>query len=164
MVGSKLTGNLRTTTGKSTTVLIESFQRKTTVLIALCIKHVNQLIQKMELKSSNPSLVWRSISEFLSTSHKQILSTIRFKVIPFLHSKRLIGEKKGSAGKDVLWQKNIMMGEKCQPPDFSGVIYYDNQGHQVGEMPRSPRSAQLQNFYDFPFAVNGNKYLYSAVL
>ncbi|KAI3951011.1 hypothetical protein MKW92_047157 [Papaver armeniacum] len=163
MGGSKVSGNLRTT-GKSTTVLIESFQRKTTVLIALCIKHVNQLLKKMEPKSINPSLVSKSVSEFLSSSQKQIQSTVRVKVIPFLQKKRLIGENKRSAGKDVLWQKSIMMGEKCQPPDFSGVIYYDSQGHQVGEMPRSPRSAQMQNFYDFPFAVNGNKYLYSAVL
>ncbi|MCL7032688.1 hypothetical protein MKW94_025831 [Papaver nudicaule] len=162
MVGSKLTGS---TTCKSPTVLIESFQRKTTVLIALCIKHVNQLLKKMEPKSITPSLVSKSISEFLSTSQKKIQSTVRFKVIPFLHEKRrLIGRENKGSGKDVLWQKSIMMGEKCQPPDFSGVIYYDSQGHQVGEMPRSPRSAQMQNFYDFPFAVHGNKYLYSAVL
>ncbi|CAN8235491.1 unnamed protein product [Cochlearia groenlandica] len=27
-----------------------------------------------------------------------------------------------------LWQKNILMGGKCQLPDFSGVILYDSDG------------------------------------
>jgi len=28
-----------------------------------------------------------------------------------------------------LWQKNILMGGKCQLPDFSGVIIYDSDGN-----------------------------------
>ncbi|KAL6011042.1 hypothetical protein ACLOJK_001486 [Asimina triloba] len=39
-----------------------------------------------------------------------------------------------------LWQKEILMGEKCQPLDFSGVIYYDREGNRVPEYsPRTPR-------------------------
>ncbi|XP_027335129.1 uncharacterized protein LOC113849423 [Abrus precatorius] len=30
-----------------------------------------------------------------------------------------------------LWQKNILMGGKCQLPDFSGVIIYDSNGNIV---------------------------------
>ena len=30
-----------------------------------------------------------------------------------------------------LWQKNILMGGKCQLPDFSGVIIYDSNGYVV---------------------------------
>ncbi|KAE9592506.1 hypothetical protein Lal_00028572 [Lupinus albus] len=30
-----------------------------------------------------------------------------------------------------LWQKNILMGGKCQLPDFSGVIIYDSNGNVV---------------------------------
>lgn len=30
-----------------------------------------------------------------------------------------------------LWQKNIIMGGKCQLPDFSGVILYDPNGNVV---------------------------------
>ncbi|XP_047980246.1 uncharacterized protein LOC125221942 [Salvia hispanica] len=30
-----------------------------------------------------------------------------------------------------LWKKNIMMGGKCQLPDFSGVIIYDSTGAVV---------------------------------
>lgn len=30
-----------------------------------------------------------------------------------------------------IWQKNILMGGKCQLPDFSGVIIYDSDGNVV---------------------------------
>ncbi|CAJ2666419.1 hypothetical protein L195_g035383 [Trifolium pratense] len=30
-----------------------------------------------------------------------------------------------------IWQKNILMGGKCQLPDFSGVIIYDSNGDIV---------------------------------
>ncbi|XP_061356589.1 uncharacterized protein LOC133301007 [Gastrolobium bilobum] len=30
-----------------------------------------------------------------------------------------------------LWQKNILMGGKCELPDFSGVIIYDSNGNLV---------------------------------
>ncbi|XP_065881670.1 uncharacterized protein [Euphorbia lathyris] len=30
-----------------------------------------------------------------------------------------------------VWQKNILMGGKCQLPDFSGVIIYNSDGHIV---------------------------------
>ena len=46
-------------------------------------------------------------------------------------------------GEDGLWQKNILMGEKCQPLEFSGVIYYDNNGHKISQIPRSPRACAL---------------------
>lgn len=34
-------------------------------------------------------------------------------------------------GETCVWQKGILMGEKCQLPDFSGVIVYDSQGKLV---------------------------------
>ncbi|KAH7524898.1 hypothetical protein FEM48_Zijuj06G0168100 [Ziziphus jujuba var. spinosa] len=30
-----------------------------------------------------------------------------------------------------VWQKNILMGGKCQLPDFSGIIIYDSDGNVV---------------------------------
>ncbi|WCJ43292.1 hypothetical protein M5689_024045 [Euphorbia peplus] len=30
-----------------------------------------------------------------------------------------------------VWQKNILMGGKCQLPDYSGVIIYNSDGHIV---------------------------------
>ncbi|PON96286.1 nucleolar protein [Trema orientale] len=37
-----------------------------------------------------------------------------------------------------VWQKNILMGGKCQLPDFSGVIIYDSNGSIVPPT-KSPR-------------------------
>ncbi|XP_059630372.1 uncharacterized protein LOC132273434 [Cornus florida] len=34
-----------------------------------------------------------------------------------------------NGGEVSVWQKNILMGGKCQLPDFSGVIIYDSTGN-----------------------------------
>lgn len=34
-------------------------------------------------------------------------------------------------GEASVWKKNIIMGGKCQLPDFSGVIIYDTAGNLV---------------------------------
>ncbi|CAN6233737.1 unnamed protein product [Urochloa humidicola] len=41
--------------------------------------------------------------------------------------------------KDGVWRKEIMMGERCQPLEFSGAIYYDAEGRRL-EQPPTPRS------------------------
>ncbi|CAN0876528.1 hypothetical protein LINGRAHAP2_LOCUS11358 [Linum grandiflorum] len=43
------------------------------------------------------------------------------------------GEKvsRGGFGEGGLWQKSILRGEKCQLPEFSGVIFYDSRGNQL---------------------------------
>ncbi|KAF8643115.1 hypothetical protein HU200_066988 [Digitaria exilis] len=40
---------------------------------------------------------------------------------------------------DGVWRKEIIMGERCQPLDFSGAIYYDADGRRL-EQPPTPRS------------------------
>ncbi|CAH8391878.1 unnamed protein product [Eruca vesicaria subsp. sativa] len=41
-----------------------------------------------------------------------------------------------------IWQREILMGGKCEPLDYSGVIYYDCSGQQLKELPpRSPRAS-----------------------
>lgn len=49
---------------------------------------------------------------------------------------------------DGVWRRTILMGEKCQPLDFSGVIYYDADGRQLAEVPtpRSPLRSPLPSF------------------
>lgn len=42
-----------------------------------------------------------------------------------------------------LWQKGILMGEKCAPPRFSGVIFYDIQGNQIDEPPQKVATEDL---------------------
>lgn len=47
----------------------------------------------------------------------------------------------GEDGDVCVWQKSILMGEKCQLPDFSGIITYDSAGNLV--TPGRPRMALL---------------------
>lgn len=63
----------------------------------------------------------------------------------------------GAEKEDIgVWQKAILMGEKCQPPEFSGAIYYDYDGNRVPEMPKSPRAGPLRSF---TFLVEKNDHL-----
>ncbi|OVA06761.1 hypothetical protein BVC80_8989g31 [Macleaya cordata] len=99
-------------------------------------------------------------------SPKQLFTTISNKAFPFIYKKKTndqyvnhyeIDEYEGSFGDGGLWQRGIIMGEKCQPPDFSGVIYYDVDGKQLSEIPpRSPRTSPLPNSFSFPVAREGN--------
>lgn len=57
-------------------------------------------------------------------------------------------------GGDSLWQRNILLGEKCEPLNFSGTIIYDDKGRQLPAFP--PRSPRLNIFHpslDQPEAV-----------
>ncbi|CAM8977122.1 unnamed protein product [Rhodiola kirilowii] len=64
------------------------------------------------------------------------------------------GERKSGADSEedegeccAIWQKAILMGDRCQPPDFSGVIYYDENGKRVDQFPfRSPRNSPLPSY------------------
>lgn len=75
------------------------------------------------------------------------MSTISHKAIQFRQKKRVGEEFDGEAKKGGVWQRTILMGDKCQPLDFSGVIYYDSDGNQVDEFPmRSPRASPLSSY------------------
>ncbi|KAK4348704.1 hypothetical protein RND71_031459 [Anisodus tanguticus] len=45
------------------------------------------------------------------------------------------------SGEVSIWKKNIIMGGKCQLPEFSGVIIYDTAGNLVN--PKTPRPLAL---------------------
>ncbi|KAH7290413.1 hypothetical protein KP509_30G047500 [Ceratopteris richardii] len=41
-----------------------------------------------------------------------------------------------------VWQRGILMGEKCELPDFSGLILYDEHGNSTQQRPcKSPKHA-----------------------
>lgn len=73
---------------------------------------------------------------------KKILATISHKATHFRRKKRADEDEDFDLHADEeLWQRTILMGDKCQPLDFSGVIYYDNKGNQLAEIPvKSPRA------------------------
>ncbi|KAE9619316.1 hypothetical protein Lal_00046920 [Lupinus albus] len=51
--------------------------------------------------------------------------------------------KKKKEDDTCLWKKTILMGEKCQPLQFAGSVFYDSEGNQISELPRSPRNTDL---------------------
>ncbi|XP_047331774.1 uncharacterized protein LOC124935381 [Impatiens glandulifera] len=123
------------------------------VLLTLCAKHARK--SKNLPPPFNPSadelmIPPRSPLRF----PKQLISSIGDKALPLIyhhHNNRRKSDIKG--GEDVekgmsaatdggegLWHKAILMGEKCQPPEFSGAIYYDYEGKRISEMPKSPRA------------------------
>ncbi|MQM22375.1 hypothetical protein Taro_055426 [Colocasia esculenta] len=55
-----------------------------------------------------------------------------------------------------VWRRTILMGEKCQPLDFAGVIYYDSKGRRLPGPPRSPLRSPLPSFSS-PAAVPSDK-------
>ncbi|KAL2338290.1 hypothetical protein Fmac_012736 [Flemingia macrophylla] len=82
---------------------------------------------------------------------KKLLSNISNKALGHGQSHKHSGkeEKEKESEKDAwgnggVWQKEILMGGKCQPLNFSGVIYYDGNGKQLSQIPpRSPRASPL---------------------
>ena len=69
-----------------------------------------------------------------------------------LRNNKELGEQSfGDAG---LWRRSILMGDKCEPLNFSGVIYYDCNGNKLSEPPmKSPRSSLFVG-YDYPTIEN----------
>ncbi|KAL5544704.1 hypothetical protein UlMin_008488 [Ulmus minor] len=89
---------------------------------------------------------------------KQLLTTISNKAITFIHKRNKTGDDRRETaavgpedewGDGGVWQRSILMGGKCQPLDFSGAIFYDNNGNKVNELPiRSPRASPLPGYLE----------------
>jgi len=127
----------------STKQQAQKFLVTVTAVLAVLAKRASRLPRKLKA-AAPPKDEWR----IELRSPKKLLSNIGGKTLPFLpkKSKKKHGEKDwGNGG---VWQKTILMGDKCEPLDFSGVIYYDSNGKQVNEMPlRSPRSSPVPGYY-----------------
>ncbi|GMH01850.1 hypothetical protein Nepgr_003689 [Nepenthes gracilis] len=122
-------------------------------LLALCAKRTAKISKKDGKNNSVYDLNCAPKSPRPSpmATPKKFLATFSDKAIRSLQNKKSGEESEVEAveqgfGEGGLWQKNILMGDKCRPLEFSGVIYYDNYGNQVSELPRSPRAAYLPSF------------------
>jgi len=55
------------------------------------------------------------------------------------------GAKVEEGGAESVWQRRILMGERCQPPNFSGQIVYDHKGNRLSQFPpRTPNHYLFQ--------------------
>ncbi|KAG8366559.1 hypothetical protein BUALT_Bualt17G0092400 [Buddleja alternifolia] len=125
------------------------------LLVGLCAKHGRQFQRKCTSKTSDPNTAKSPLA-----SPRQLIATISNKAMPLIHTKKS-GQQESTNNKGMkeennnngLWQKAILMGERCQPPEFSGVIYYDYSGNRIQEMPKSPRAGSMSPLRNFTFPV-----------
>ncbi|KVH98447.1 uncharacterized protein LOC112510889 [Cynara cardunculus var. scolymus] len=126
--------------GNSTGVKVKRFPagalQAVTTLLLLCAKQA--ILVSKKLKSN---------SRISQGAPKKIISSISNKAIKLRHRKKKAGEKGAEYGDDGVWRREILMGDKCQPLDFSGVIYYDKDGNVLSELPmRSPRASPFPGY------------------
>ncbi|KAI3736921.1 hypothetical protein L2E82_26910 [Cichorium intybus] len=115
-----------------------------TNLLLLCAKQT--IIASKKLKNN---------TKIAPGTPKKLISSISNKAIKLRHRMKKTGEKGGEYGNDGLWRREILMGDKCQPLDFSGVIYYDKDGNLLSELPmRSPRASPLPGYLCTPARSN----------
>ncbi|KAJ0789910.1 hypothetical protein HanPI659440_Chr05g0208991 [Helianthus annuus] len=127
------------TTGKTKRLATGMMQSITTLLI-LCARRAVIASRKLKNNSRDSPVIQRP---------KKLIANISNKAITMRHRKRRTGGDDSGGGfeHDGLWQREILMGDKCQPLDFSGVIYYDRDGKRTDEFPmRSPRASPLPGY------------------
>ncbi|CAI9284086.1 unnamed protein product [Lactuca saligna] len=119
--------------------------RSITALWLICAKRAiiasRKLKDNSKISSDSRMIQWP----------KKLIATISNKDMKFGRRKSRTGESGNTRGDGVaddgVWQKEILMGDKCQPLDFSGVIYYDRDGNRRDELPmRSPRASPFPGY------------------
>ncbi|KAE8662092.1 putative inactive tRNA-specific adenosine deaminase-like protein 3-like isoform X1 [Hibiscus syriacus] len=119
--------------------------------MAICAKRAGRLSKKLKPKQNGLASGTPRFYSPKSPGPKQLLTTISNKAIMLVQRKKH-GDGYGKDAEDDygdggVWQRSILMGDKCQPLDFSGVIYYDSKGNQLDELPmRSPRASPLPGY------------------
>ncbi|MCE3051675.1 hypothetical protein HAX54_050485 [Datura stramonium] len=109
-------------------------------LIALCAKHGRSRKYHMaddQETSMNGKYRLQSHHRYYFLPQKQLITTISTRLCQKKSDmiKNGSNEREGFGHNEGgLWQKAILMGEKCKPPQFSGVIYYDPFGNRVSEL------------------------------
>ncbi|KAF7134751.1 hypothetical protein RHSIM_Rhsim08G0138100 [Rhododendron simsii] len=148
-MGRKSSPSVTTTSGGSPKRLAIGLLDSVASLWITCAKKASRASRKLRVEC-------RVAPGSPLTKPKKLLATISHRATHFRRKKRAAGEYedeefdlRADYGDDdgELWQRTILMGDKCQPLDFSGVIYYDSKGNQLAEVPmRSPRASPLPGY------------------
>lgn len=126
--------------------------RAVTALLSTCSRRVSRAARKLrgahglplshqlKLLASRPLFPRRVAIPFIGGERR------RKKKIPEERREKIGDELDGFDDEEV-WRRGIIMGEKCQPLDFSGVIYYDPDGRQLARapVPKSPMRSPLRS-------------------
>ncbi|KAL6577705.1 hypothetical protein OROMI_010033 [Orobanche minor] len=130
------------------------------ILVSMCAKHVRKYSSETSETSTAMSQLPSAAKQLIATiSHKAMMPLVRAKKSGFEFNAKIFGnnnsekKKMGQDNESELWHKAILMGEKCQPLEFSGMIYYDHAGNRIPEMPKSPRAGPMSPLRGFTFPV-----------
>jgi hypothetical protein len=113
-----------------------SIAQAVAALMGTCARRLSRAARRLHLRPREgiaASFSSRAIVPFLGGGGggKKAISSSR--------RSRKAGAELSFRAEDGVWRKEILMGERCQPLDFSGVIYYDAEGRRL-EQPPPPRS------------------------
>ncbi|OAY63712.1 hypothetical protein ACMD2_07876 [Ananas comosus] len=111
-------------------------------LLVTCSRRVSRAARR--LRPGPPHLLPR----FLGPRRRKIAAdnhNRRQKLAEEEEQQQCYGEEEAEGEGEGVWRRAILMGEKCQPLDFSGVIYYDSDGRRLdaAPAPRSPLRSPL---------------------
>eukprot|EP00252_Welwitschia_mirabilis_P013515 TRINITY_DN29720_c0_g1_i1.p1 TRINITY_DN29720_c0_g1~~TRINITY_DN29720_c0_g1_i1.p1 ORF type:complete len:162 (-),score=10.40 TRINITY_DN29720_c0_g1_i1:249-734(-) len=107
---------------------------------ALCTFHHHRRRREKE-ETHFPSKVGVAFRKVLNiTLAKKALLQARRKKEHFQRTE----ENQLEDGDETIWRRNILMGERCRPPNFSGAILYDDKGNRLPHFP--VRSSNRSSF------------------
>ncbi|CAI8604085.1 unnamed protein product [Vicia faba] len=106
---------------------------------------VIQMSSLIDTPRKNIKKICKVITSFKTKQQKELSTTSKNikKIYKVMHS--YLKKMKRPEDEKCLWKKTILMGEKCQPLEFSGAIFYDSEGNQLSEPPKIPRKSPLIN-------------------
>ncbi|MFS7921797.1 hypothetical protein Hanom_Chr03g00241171 [Helianthus anomalus] len=97
-----------------------------TTLLILCARRAVIASRKLKNNSRDSPVIHRP---------KKLIANISNKAITMRHRKQRTDAGGDASGgrleHDGLWRLEILMGDKCQSLDFSGVIYYGRDGKRT---------------------------------
>lgn len=116
------------------------------MIIGLCTisrKHNRVQNKDSDIDERTPAFSSKSPKKWMNLSSKKLATTNEPKRT--MHDDALAAYERDFAEENGLdspvWQRTILMGERCEPPVFSGLILYDERGNRVPEFPcKSPRA------------------------
>jgi len=126
-----------------------SLAQAVAALVGTCARRLSRVARRLHHlrprdDGAAASFSSRAIVPFLGGGVRKALSSSPSPSTKSKARRRNKAAAEDAAG-DGVWRKEIMMGERCQPLDFSGVIYYDAEGRRLAQPPppRSPLRSPL---------------------
>ncbi|XP_043687980.1 uncharacterized protein LOC122639222 [Telopea speciosissima] len=118
-------------------------------LLSRCVKSANGILSRKSRTRREERMLGRysPLIDPLIDPPMRLLIKMRNKAVTLKLKRRRgrRGKEDCGFGDGGLWQKAILMGKKCQPLEFSGVLYYDHEGKRLSEPRRSPCPSPLYN-------------------